>query len=63
MKYMGKTIDTFWWLKIQLPQNLPLQAKSYVAGRANNTELLMLVSDFNVNYRLKSTQRHFQWNP
>ena len=46
MKYMGKTTDTFLWLKILLPQTLSLLAKSYAAGRANNIELLMLVSDF-----------------
>ena len=60
---MGKTTDTFLWLKIRLPQNLSLQAKSYAAGRANNTKLLMLVSDVKVNSRLKNTQRNFQWNP
>ena len=59
---MGKRTDTFLWLKIQLSHTLLLCAKSYVAGRANNTELLMLVSDFKVNPRLKNTQRHFQWN-
>ena len=63
MKYMGKTTDTFLWLKIRLPQTLSLQAKSYAAGRANNTKLLMLVSDIKVNSRLKNTQRNFQWNP
>ena len=62
MKYMGKIADTFLWLKIRLPQTLSLQAKSYAAGRANKTELLMLVSDFKVNSRLKNTQRNFQWN-
>ena len=63
MKYMGKTTDTFLWLKIRLPQTLSLQAKSYAAGRANNTKLLMLVSDIKVNSRLKNAQRKFQWNP
>ena len=43
-------------------QTLPY-IKSYVAGRANNTELLMLVLDFKENSRLKNTQRNFQWNP
>ena len=38
---------------------LPL-TKSYAAGRANNAELLMLVSDFKVNSRLKNTQQSFQ---
>ena len=59
MKYMGKRTDTFWWLEILLPQTLSLKAKSYAAGRANNIELLMLVSDFKVNSRLKNTQRIF----
>ena len=41
-------------VEIWLPQTLLLQAKSYdAAGRANNTELLVLVSDFKVNSRLK----------
>ena len=42
----------FLWLRIRdrLPQTLPL---SYVAGRANNTELLILVLDFKVNSRRK----------
>ena len=62
MNYMGKTTDTFLWLKIWLPQTLLLYAKSYAAGRANNTKLLMLVSDVKVNSRLKNTQRNFQWN-
>ena len=60
---MGKTTDTFLWLKIWLPQILLLLAKSYAAGRANNTELLMLVADFKENSRLKNTQRNLQWNP
>ena len=47
------------WLKIRLPQTLSLLAKSYVAGRVNNTELLMLVLDFRMNSRLKNTQRIF----
>ena len=63
MKYMGKTTDMFLWLKIRLPQTLSLLAKTYAAGRANNTELLMLVSDFKMNSRVKNTQRNFQWNP
>ena len=36
-----------------LLQNLPLEAKSYAAGRASNADLLLLVSDFKVNSRLK----------
>ena len=54
---MGKRTDTFWWLKIWLPQ---LEAKSVGAGRANNTELLVLVSDLKVYSRLKNTLRNFQ---
>ena len=61
--FHGKTTDTFLWLKIRLPQTLSLLAKTYAAGRANNTELLMLVSDFKVNARLKNTQTDFPWNP
>ena len=56
---MGKTTDTFLWLKIRLPQTLSLEAKSYAAGRANNTKLLMLVLDVRVNSRLKNTQGIF----
>ena len=36
--------------------------KRYVAGSTSKTELLMLVSDFKVNSKLKNTQRYFQWN-
>ena len=63
MKYMGKRTDTFWWLKLRLPQTLPFYAKSYAAGRANNTELLMLVLDFKVNFRLKILKGIFSGIP
>ena len=43
----GLYVGTF-YIKFKL-----LLAKSYAAGRANNTELLMLVSDVKVNSRLK----------
>ena len=62
MKYVGKTTDTFLCLKIRLLQTLSLSAKSYAAGTANNTKVLMLVSDVKVNSRLKNTRRNFQWN-
>ena len=58
MKYMGKTTDTFGRLKFQLPQTLPFQAKTCIAGRASKIELLMLVLDFMGIYRLKNTQWH-----
>ena len=41
--------------------NLTVISQSYVASRASKPELLMLVSDFKINSRLKNTQRHFQW--
>ena len=64
MKYMGKTPDILsWQLKFWLSQNLLLQANSCAAGGTSNTELLMPVSDFKVNSRLKNTQRVFQWYP
>ena len=55
---MGKTTDTFFGLKFQLPQNLLFQTKTCAAGRANNIaiELSMLVLDFMVAYRLKNAQ-------
>ena len=46
-------------LKFRLSQNLLLQAKSYAAGRGSYIELIMLVLDFMVNSRVKTTQRHF----
>ena len=56
MKYM---VTYFRWLKFQLPQNLLLQVKSYAAHRGSYIKLLMLVLDFMVNSRLKTTRRHF----
>ena len=53
MKYIGKSTDTFGWLKFKLSQ------ETYVAGRVNNTELLMPVLDFMVKSRLKITQWTF----
>ena len=54
-KYMGKTTDMFGRLKFQLPQNLPFQAKTCATGRASKIELLMLVSEVMVIFKLKST--------
>ena len=34
-------------------------AKTYAAGRLNNMELLMLVLDFRLDYRLRNTRRYF----
>ena len=34
-------------------------AITYAADKASNIELLMLVLDFKVDYRLKNTQRYF----
>ena len=62
---MGKTTDMFGRLKFRLPQNLPFWTKTCAAGRANNIELLMLVLDLKVDFRLKNTQRYFcgnAWN-
>ena len=50
---MEKTTYTFGRLKFQAPQNLPLQAKTYAAGRASNIKLLRLVLDFKMDYTLK----------
>ena len=55
MKYTGKTTDMFERLKFQLPQNLPFQAKTCTVGRASKIELLMLVSDLMVIFKLKNT--------
>ena len=56
---MEKTTDMFQRLRFWLPQNLPFYVKIYAAGRASKVELLMLVLDFKVDYRLKNTQRYF----
>ena len=40
----------FRMLKFWLPQNLLFYAKVYAVGRASNTELLMLILDFKVDY-------------
>ena len=59
MKYMGKRTDRFGRMKFQPPQTLPFQAKTNAASRESKIELLILVSDFMVNPRLKNTQWHF----
>ena len=59
MKYMGKRTDRFGRMKLQPPQTLPFKAKTNAASRESKIELLILVSDFTVNSRLKNTQRHF----
>ena len=46
-------------MKFQPPQTLPFQAKTNAASRESKIELLILVSDFMVNSRLKNTQWHF----
>ena len=53
MKYIGKTTDTFWWLKLHKPYRY--KAKVMLQVEQITPELLMLVSDFNVNSRLKNT--------
>ena len=61
---MGKTTDMYIFVfENSAATNLIVISQNYAAGRANNTELLMLVSDFKVNSRLKNTQKNFQWNP
>ena len=50
IKFMGKTTDTLGRSKFQLLQNSRFKPSS---GRENNIELLILVLDFMVNYRLK----------
>ena len=63
---MGKTTDMFLWLKIRLSTtNRPYHYKPKVLLQVEQTtlKLLMLVSDFKVNYKLQNTQRNFQWNP
>ena len=56
MKYMGKRTDRFGRMKFQ---TLPFYAKTNAASRESKIELLILVSDFMVNSRLKNTQWHF----
>ena len=53
MKYMGKRTDRFGRMKFQPPQTLPFQAKANATSRESKIELLILVSDFMVNHRLK----------
>ena len=53
-EYMGKSTGTFGRLKFQLLQNQLLQAKFVLqVRRARRIELLMLVSEVMVIYRLK----------
>ena len=49
---MGKTADMLGGVKFRLPQ-INLSVKIYAAGREGKIELLMLVSDFTVKFRLK----------
>ena len=58
MKYMGNNI-LFGSMKYQLSQNSPFQAKIYAESRESKIEILMLVSGFMVNSKLKNTQRYF----
>ena len=61
-KYMGKITDTFGRMKFRLPQNISGSVKPKLisaSSRESKIKLLMLVSDFMVNSRLKSTQWHF----
>ena len=51
-KCKGITTATFGRLKCPLAQNFLFEVKTYDAGKAS-TELLILVLDFKVNYRLK----------
>ena len=53
---MGKTTDKF---EISTATKV---SKTYAADRARNVELLMLVLEFKVEYRLKNIQRCFVWN-
>ena len=46
---MGKTTDTFFGSKFQLPQNSLFQTKTFAAGRTSNIELLMLALDLVVD--------------
>ena len=46
-------------MKFWLLQNLLFYAKSYAARRESKIELLILVSDFMVNSRLKNTLWYF----
>ena len=54
-KYLRNTTDMFGRMKLRLPQDLSFSAKIYAASRESKIELLMLVSDFMVNSRLKNT--------
>ena len=54
-------IDTFEAMKLWLSQNFPFYANTYATSRESNIELLMLVSDFVVNSRLKNAME-FLWN-
>ena len=61
MGYTGKTtnIATFEKLKYLLPQSLAtILNLIYAADTTSNIELLMLVIDFKVGYRLYITQRY-----
>ena len=60
----GKTIDRFGRMKFWLSQNLLFYAKTYAASGECKMELLIIVSDFMMNSRLKNTLDSiaFLWN-
>ena len=47
---MGKTTDMFGRWKFWVPVNLPFEAKTHAASRERNIELLILLSDFMMNF-------------
>ena len=53
---MGKATDTYiWQTEISAGTKLTVLVKTCAVSRASNIELLILVSDFMVNCRLKNT--------
>ena len=58
-KYMGETTDMLEGRNFGCYKPFLFQAKTYAVDRASNLELLMLVLDFKVDYRLKNTQWYF----
>ena len=56
---MGETTDMLEGQNFGCYKPFLFQAKTYAVDRASNLELLMLVLDFKVDYRLKNTQWYF----
>ena len=50
---MGKTTDRFKWAEITSTKNLVMQAKTCIAYKVSNRDVLMLISGFKLYNKLR----------